>query len=220
MRSVRYISDTFQGTTHSENQDGLLVVNEKNYEIYNLFDGVSMSENQVRGVRMAIDFIDRNYRNFLIKEKFHLKEMIIQVNTAIVNSPWPDALTTYCAAVLWDDRKLLISHMGDSRIYTQRNNKLVQHTVDDVIYPGSNILTRCLGVHRLVDTDFYQKEIKAEKGRLLLCTDGFYELMERDSNGFIQIFNLPDLKTIKSQIHETISGRNRDDATYLLIDIN
>ena len=216
MPTIQYISDSFKGTTHYNNQDGLIVVKENDYEMFIVFDGVSLSENQIEGVRIAVEYIKKNYSRFYSREVFRLDELMIETNNAIINSEWTDALTTYCAAVIHNNRRIIVSHLGDSRIYSYTKNALIKRTDDDVIYPGSNVLTKCLGIERLKTGDFYQREIDFER-KLLICTDGFYELMERDSKEFADILNLSDLNRMKSAIYQEVAGNNRDDATYILI---
>lgn len=218
MRTIQYISDSFKGTTHYNNQDGLIVLKENDYEMFIVFDGVSLSENQIEGVHVAIEFIKENYINFYHEEVFKLKELMIKTNQAILKSKWTDALTTYCGAVIQKNRKIIISHLGDSRLYSFTENTLTMWTDDDVIYPGSNVLTKCLGIERMKAEDFYQREIDFES-RLLICTDGFYELMERDPKDFADILGLSDLNRIKSAVYNVVAGKNRDDATYIIITI-
>ena len=219
MRSFNYISDTFIGTTHIENQDGLLAIEDEHLCIYVVFDGVSMSENQIRGVEIAIDFIRNNYEKFADKRNYKLKELMISANDKILCSPWPDALTTYCTVVLNNDRNVLISHLGDSRIYTINENILIQETTDDVVYPGSNILTKCLGIERMSTMDFYQKTLRVESRKVLMCTDGFYQVIQREPDEFINLVKKYKEEILKSKIAELLSGKNRDDASYILIDI-
>jgi serine/threonine protein phosphatase PrpC len=219
MQTIDYIADSFQGTTHTANQDGILIIQEDQYKIFIVFDGVSLSENQIKGVQLATEFISENYVKFYKEEVFQLREMMFQVNNTIICSKWKDALTTYCAAVMMENNYLTISHLGDSRIYSIEDNNLIQQTEDDSLFPGSNVLTKCLGIERLTNSDFYNKEIKIVRGRILICTDGLFELIEKESNKLIDILNHSDLDNMKGMLKKIISGRNRDDATYILIDV-
>lgn len=86
-----------------------------------------------------------------------------------------------------------LAHIGDSRAYLLRDGQL-QHLTDDHSYVGElvrcgsltfdearhhprrNILTRALGTEKSVDIDSREIELKTGD-RLLLCTDGLYEVI-------------------------------------------
>jgi serine/threonine protein phosphatase PrpC len=218
MKAVNEISDSFKGTTHTENQDDLLIVRDVGYVLYVIFDGVSMSENQTKGIQIAGNFITGNHMNYLNDRREGLKQLMMHANDAIVSSEWEDALTTYCAVVVYENHDLCMSHLGDSRIYTLINGNRRQRTQDDVIFPGSNILTRCLGLVRNDSTGFYQRNLPVDHARVLLCTDGFVELMESNEDEFTGILSLSELEQVKRRLKKAIAGRNRDDASYILFD--
>ena len=84
-------------------------------------------------------------------------------------------------------------HVGDSRIYLFRNNKLLQLTKDHSMvqemveqgalteeeaqnHPRKNLITRALGVGRDVEADFGEKEV-SPRDILLLCSDGLYNAL-------------------------------------------
>jgi serine/threonine protein phosphatase PrpC len=219
MHSLHYIADTVKGTTHIENQDGYVVIPTGEYLLFALFDGVSLSENQLKGVRCAIEFIENCHQDYYDYGRYHLRDLMLQINLAILKCGWSDALTTFCSAVTLfsNNKSMLISHLGDSRIYTLNDKDLKQHTDDDVVYPGSNILTKCLGIERLEDSDFYQKSIDFTDARVLFCTDGFYHLLEQNREEFLEILSNSDMNRIHSLIRSAVDGKNRDDSTYILV---
>jgi len=87
-----------------------------------------------------------------------------------------------------------IGSLGDSRAYLWRQNRLYQITTDHTIpgelaarghlspdkiprHPQRHILQRCLGRHTLAEPDIF-RPIKLEiNDRLLLCTDGLWNMV-------------------------------------------
>ncbi len=215
---VSYATDSVMGTTHVENQDGFLVVDEPDYILLFIFDGVSRSLNPKKGVDTAIDYISKNHRAFVSKDSFDLKALMYEVQQCILHSNWEDALTTYCAACILkkDTNTIIVSNLGDSRVYLLGSKDALPVTNDDTLYPGSNILTKCLGIERIDRDDFRVQKIQREKKRILLCTDGFYSFMEEERTYFINVLNLHEISEIKNLIKEKLEGKNIDDATYII----
>jgi len=212
------ISQSLQGTTHPRNEDGLLYIEENNYQLFFVFDGVSMAANSDMAVQIAGDYIKANYRQYYKNSDYSLIDLMYDINQNIINSNIVEALTTYCALFCEKGgRKAKFSNLGDSRIYSLTDRTIEQLSVDDSLYPGSNVITRCLGTNYLEKSDFREDWVSADAGRFLLCTDGFYSFLEGNKKHFIDLLNQPDLLSIKIGLKELISGRNRDDATYILI---
>lgn len=103
--------------------------------------------------------------------------------------------TTAVLAVAKDD-ELYIAHVGDSRAYLYDGEKCVQVTEDhsfvqDLInrgeitkeaartHPRKNIITRSLGVHSMVETDFISYPFKKDY-ILLICSDGLSDYITEE----------------------------------------
>ena len=112
-----------------------------------------------------------------------------------------------------------ITHLGDSRIYGV-NTHLKIFTDDHNDPIQRNMLTKCLGLDRLSIEDFYEKKIENSPSRILLCTDGFYHVMEAAPELFLHILNMPEISDVKHKISKSMELRNYDDATYLLVSMN
>jgi serine/threonine protein phosphatase PrpC len=129
-----------------------------------------------------------------------LAETIKEANRRLLDRAESDrdlrGMGTTLTAVLTDDAKAHVAHVGDSRAYLLRDGNLQQLTEDHTLvqrmvregritsqeagtHPQRSILTRALGV----DADFSVDELTLDVhagDRLLLCTDGLTSMVERD----------------------------------------
>lgn len=104
--------------------------------------------------------------------------------------------TTVVSCLLHDDR-IIIAHVGDSRVYRFRGNSLKQVTqdhslVEDLIAKGfysreeanqnvrRNILTRALGSGDTVQVDVMNEDV-AVGDIYLLCSDGLTDMVEDEN---------------------------------------
>lgn len=102
-------------------------------------------------------------------------------------------MMTTIAALWTDGRQTLAANVGDTRIYQFRCGEIVFQSVDHSAaqlsvfsgkitqaqlrgYPGRNRLTRALGAEQEVWAELDELEVRPGD-RLLLCTDGFWELV-------------------------------------------
>ena len=97
-------------------------------------------------------------------------------------------------ASLFFDNRIAIAHVGDSRLYRQRGDKLEQVTMDHSLLQelvdrgfyspeeaaraaNKNYVTRALGVEPNVDVEI--QEVPAAKGEVyVLCSDGLSDMIE------------------------------------------
>jgi protein phosphatase len=101
--------------------------------------------------------------------------------------------TTISVLVLWENNAL-IGHVGDSRIYRQRNNSLEQLTVDQTetqsmvekgyitpkqatSHPYRHVLLQALGVSQTLDTVMTRHEAIKAGDIFLLSSDGLHDLV-------------------------------------------
>lgn len=101
--------------------------------------------------------------------------------------------TTIVVALFYDNR-VTIGHVGDSRLYRQRESQLEQITVDHTLLQelvnrgfytkeqarqslNRNVITRALGVEPEVAVDL-QEEVALPGDIFLLCSDGLSEMIE------------------------------------------
>jgi serine/threonine protein phosphatase PrpC len=185
---------------HVDEKAGLLVV----------ADGMGGHASGEVASRMAVDII-RNYfetrkdpQPFIGTYQAEYSEATNRLGAAIrlanmaihdlsESTPHYHGMGTTVAAVLINDRKISIAHVGDSRVYLIRSQDIEQLTDDhSVAYEQvkkemisaaeaavsemRNVLTRALGVRAHVDVDLGELALMPGD-RLVLCSDGLYSMV-------------------------------------------
>src|ERR1700723_855800 len=108
--------------------------------------------------------------------------------------PQCEGMGTTVVAALFFDNKITIAHVGDSRLYRQRSDKLEQVTLDHSLLQelvdrgfysaeeaqraaNKNYVTRALGVEPNVDVEI--QEVPVNKGEVfVLCSDAWSEMVK------------------------------------------
>jgi protein phosphatase len=133
----------------------------------------------------------------LLPESQILIDAVKKANAAIYqisqNQPKCAGMGTTLVAGIFTDNKLVVGHIGDSRMYRLRDKTLVQLTEDHSLVQeqinaglitekqaklanNKNLVTRALGVDPEVELDL--QEFDVEVGDLyLLCSDGLSDLV-------------------------------------------
>jgi serine/threonine protein phosphatase PrpC len=219
---INHIFDSIKSPAHDKNEDKTLIIQSDKYWLFFVFDGVGSATHAIDAVKISCDFISKNYKNYEYGEKFHLSDLMYNTHLQIIKSKLPEALSTYVAMFIskHENQKISISSMGDSRIYGVSNQYIIQHTKDDSIPNIDNTITKSLGMLKLKDTDFYQRDFAPKESRYLFSSDGFYKLMEKNILSFHQILNFLRLGNVKNSLKKSIINNNADDASYILIEIN
>ena len=155
-------------------------------------------------VHEIVEFIKEKYINVLTEkdstdEKIFdlMREAIFYSNDRIykkslLNNEFVGMGTTL-SMILIKDSTLFYGHVGDSRIYLIRKNKITKITEDHslvaelvkqgtikpeeaVSHPQKNIITRALGTEYDIDADLGKQEM-TDGDYILLCTDGLSNLI-------------------------------------------
>lgn len=131
------------------------------------------------------------------KESLIAREAIDEANQMIAKAaqtqPQYRGMGTTVVLALFYDNKLTFAHVGDSRMYRYRDQKLEQLTVDHTLLQelvdrgfytheeaqqslNKNLVTRALGIDESVEIDVH--ETSAQTGDLyLLCSDGLNDMV-------------------------------------------
>lgn len=153
-------------------------------------------------VKVISDRIMEVYRDGLASNSVRnlLETAIAAANIDIYDAAMADlnlrGMGTTVVVLIIVDRKLYITHVGDSRAYLFRKDGMDQITRDHSIvqamvengqltqnearnHPRKHFITRALGVEDTVDCDY--GEMNLEDGEfLLICTDGLTNMVETD----------------------------------------
>lgn len=157
-------------------------------------------------------------------------------NQAILDTARSDpdcaGMGTTLVVAVFQDQRLVLGHIGDSRAYRLRHNQLQQITRDHsllqeqldagLITPAQaavssqrNLVTRALGIEDVVELDL--NEYSVEPGDLyLLCSDGLSDMV--DDSRIAGIMN--STASLERKARDLVDGANaqggRDNITVLL----
>ena len=175
---------------------------------------------QKKATDLSIKYIKKNQAKYYSVDFFDFAGLMFETNQFLLNQKIAEVKTTYCSVCLTTNHPNTIhySSLGDSRVYLINPQYLTQLTKDDKYLASQNIITKCLGMQGLQKDDFYGSVHSIlDTEQILLCSDGFYNLMEKKKIAFFETFAKHYLNPIKNNLHELIKKNNHDDSTYILI---
>jgi serine/threonine protein phosphatase PrpC len=216
---LSYFFESIQGTKRRVNQDNYVVVDTPDYKLFCVLDGVGGALNGKEATKIAIDFIKSNHARFFLENQLDCSSLILGINKSLLTSKVPGALTTISILSIVESdngRKISAYNVGDTRVYSFTKTSLKQISIDDKLTANSHVITQCLGMPNLQKQSIHKYQIDS-LCNYILCTDGFYELMEQDKLICLNAFNSKSHRTLKSRLNRIVNGNNTDDSTYLVI---
>lgn len=210
------------GMVRDNNQDAFYVSPDENFPLFIIADGMGGHKAGEIASNMAIDIIKDNLTRDLAKTSISDKEIkkiiensIYEANRGIYiksieNENFSGMGTTVVLAYIIKD-KIFIGHVGDSRAYILRKDKLFQVTKDHSLveelisngsiskeearnHPQRNVITRAVGTSADIKIDIIVED-KYKDDTLLLCTDGLTTMVDDDK--------IKDLLVNSENIQET-----------------
>lgn len=216
----KYTAESIKGLRKRENQDNYLIIEETDYSLYFVFDGVGSALNSKKATEISKKYVSKNHYEYFSNGYFNFSGLMYETNKYLLEQNIPEVKATYCCVCLskvFPD-KIEYSSLGDSRVYVINPQYLTQITEDDRFLSSQNTITKCLGMDGLNKSDFYTKEYRiTEKEQILLCSDGFYNLMEREKRTYFETFYMQYLTSMKKKLHDLVKESNIDDSTFILI---
>ena len=186
------------GLIREENQDRVEAREYDGHILAIVCDGMGGERSGSQASEIAMrEFYDRfnaGYKQELDAEKLRvlLVSSVSAANSVIYTTARMDykshGMGTTCVAAYVEPGWLSIVNVGDSRAYLVQNGEMRQLTTDHTVvnmlmaqgklaskeaksHPQRNMLTRAVGVERVVKPDYYHIPIEDEF-LLLLCSDG------------------------------------------------
>lgn len=215
-RNITFVHNSLQGSRREKNQDDILILSDSNFYLFVLFDGVSSLSGSWDFIQACKRFIKDNHIQYVRGNKINLRELIYQMHVASFDAGENGKST--CSALLLkpDDNKAYAVSIGDSRIYAFTNSYMEVLTTDDTLSGNNNFLTRYIGKEGLGPDDIDLIQINADQ-HFLICSDGFYSLMEKDRKTYFKIFHYKRKGNIVNAISRLQKNKNRDDSTFIII---
>lgn len=200
------------GIKKESNQDSLLIKiaqsHRGNIGIFVICDGMGgLSNGELASSTVILNlskwFTDE-LPELLMKEKFKLEiqrsisNLVSKVNKKLVQYGEKNniKLGTTMSALIIIDNIYMIFHVGDSRIYKLKDEKLIQITEDQTfiarelalgsiteeeakVHPKRNTLLECIGVRGKANM-IIKKGTVEKDDVFLLCSDGFYHKISKE----------------------------------------
>lgn len=137
--------------------------------------------------------------------------------------------TVVCALI--KGTRMVIAHVGDSRLYLQRDGGLAQLTKDDTWaatvlgqngfsgdttrHPMRNVLTNVVGARDRTDVHLGEHDLRTGD-RLLLCTDGLHGSVDDEAIGSVLAASTNPETSASALVAEALARGSRDNVTALV----
>lgn len=204
------------GRIRDNNQDSYYYCSEGDLQVYVVADGMGGHKAGEVASYIAVDTIEKLFiqnKSLLTKGKLDIQNFITDsvseankriYEKAISEEKYNGMGTTITAAYIINN-DLFIGHIGDSRAYLLRDEKLIQLTEDHSLvaqlvkngtiskkeaqnHPQRNMITRALGTEKSIELDIEYRKLE-KNDILLLCTDGLTNLVDEDKIKHVLILN-------------------------------
>ena len=198
----------------NRNQDGSFILSIGEYYFFIIFDGVSSRPNSYLFIDKFKTRLSKKLKNF--NNIGNLSKILFNTHNEILDYRINGLTTMSLLIINIKNFRTSILSIGDSRIYSFTNQFLEKLTKDDSLEGSKNIITKCLGMDSLTLEDFDLKELKFANN-FLICTDGFYSLMENNLKEYFETINFKSFKNIKKKIDLLQNNQNIDDSSYIIV---
>lgn len=244
--SVASLSDI--GMRRSNNQDNLSISMASNLEqwkrrghLFIVADGMGAHAAGELASKLAVDYIPHLYAKYDdLPAAEALRKSVVDANTEIhkrgqANEEFHNMGTT-CSVLLLSPLGAIVAHVGDSRVYRQRQNRLEQLTFDHSLVwemkkngqlteaeliAGKiprNVITRSLGPYTETKVDLEGPFPIMVNDCFLLCSDGLTGLVEDAEIGSLMA-NLPPEEAARVMVDLANLRGGHDNVTCVVVQV-
>ncbi|MDA3907761.1 MAG: protein kinase [Sulfurimonas sp.] len=150
-------------------------------------DGVGSAEAGAEAAKRVTTYL---INNFKIRPKtWSIEKSIITFISSINSILYQESMINYertelvttLTIVVIEGNKLHGANVGDSRVYLYRDTKINQLSFDHAMNESGyeNVLTQAIGIDKDVEP-YYFENIIQKHDKILLCSDGLYNLMSEN----------------------------------------
>lgn len=179
------------------NEDSIVIEQKEESIVLSIADGLGAHGGGDIASNIASNIIKEEYIRLPKLKSKNIHNVFQTIDDAIVAEQTDDVkMKTTLACVLCRYKWIYAAHLGDTRIYTFKNDKETYLTVDhSVAYeevmknhgtlddirknPNRHILKAALGVGKIRPPDIFKQKIR-ENLSMLICSDGFWEYVNED----------------------------------------
>ncbi len=241
MRSVRvrFSGETNIGLKRAHNEDSFLLPDEERVAL--VADGMGGHASGEVASKMAVDTVAEHFKattddgeitwpyKLDHSDRYEANRLINGIklaNLKIYDRAQKDegchGMGTTIVATMFLDDKVLIGHVGDSRVYRFRDGQLVQLTEDHSLlndyikmkrlssdeagkFPHKNVIVRALGMKESVQVDLLSDPLRLGDV-YLMCSDGLSGMIDDAGIGYI----LQDENDLDAACERLIQTANRN----------
>jgi protein phosphatase len=180
--------------------------------------------------------IDPETRNVVAWRIVH--NQVLKANTSIYQAsqsqPQYAGMGTTLVVCLFYDNKVMVAHIGDSRLYLLRGGKfkqvtrdhsLLQEQIDSGLLTAEqakhaqhkNLVTRALGIEAAVDPEIHEYQVR--RGDLfLLCSDGLCDMVDDEDISLTMQALGANLKLAAQQLVQMANDNGgKDNVSVILV---
>jgi len=150
-----------------------------------------------------------------------IKNFINSINTLLyqdsqVNYGRSELVTTLAIIVI-DGNHLYGANVGDSRVYLDRRGDLTKLSFDHVMEEEGyqNVLLQAIGLEQTVEP-YYFENIIQNKDRILLCSDGLYNVLDQSK---LQSTMALGAHTLVKKASKLVDDNLPDDTTAIILEV-